>query len=241
MKGKTVMMGFVLCLFCMCVFSPVIQVGAIDADGSGELDSRNARVVLQYAVNSIGLSEKEVCRLDQNFDGVLDSTDARSILQKAVGAWQPIFWTEAANELPEKAETVEFTVRKEEKLPPSDYEGNIRLYLARSRADITAIISEIYQNTGAPGPALEETYDAAYFADHTVLVLECMLGAGTTTQRVDQILWDQGQLIVCQTLTDTSHPTPDLAHQYVFIELDNTQLDGVRSVACYIKWETRAE
>ncbi|MBE6757816.1 MAG: hypothetical protein E7552_04625 [Ruminococcaceae bacterium] len=58
-----------------------LQIG--DADGSGTVDSTDARLVLQYAVQKISaLPAAEVADVDGS--GTVDSTDARLILQYAV-------------------------------------------------------------------------------------------------------------------------------------------------------------
>ena len=55
-----------------------------DVDGSGKVDSTDARLVLQYAVKKIPGSALELSAADVNGDGKVDSTDARLILQYAV-------------------------------------------------------------------------------------------------------------------------------------------------------------
>ncbi|MBE6768192.1 MAG: hypothetical protein E7549_04690 [Ruminococcaceae bacterium] len=55
-----------------------------DVDGSGTVDSTDARMVLQYAVKKIGASALNVEQADVDGNGTVDSTDARLILQYAV-------------------------------------------------------------------------------------------------------------------------------------------------------------
>lgn len=55
-----------------------------DADGTGTIDSSDARLVLQYAVGKIGAQAVDFAAADVDGSGALDSTDARLILQYAV-------------------------------------------------------------------------------------------------------------------------------------------------------------
>jgi hypothetical protein len=56
-----------------------------DADHSGEVDSSDARLVLQYAVKKIDNTALDMDAADVNDDQTIDSADARMILQYAVG------------------------------------------------------------------------------------------------------------------------------------------------------------
>ncbi len=55
-----------------------------DVDGSGKIDSTDARLVLQYAVKKIDAAALTVAAADVDGSGKVDSTDARLILQFAV-------------------------------------------------------------------------------------------------------------------------------------------------------------
>lgn len=55
-----------------------------DIDGNGVVDSTDARLALQYAVDKISLTEWQIIRGDVNSDGKIDTTDARLILQMAI-------------------------------------------------------------------------------------------------------------------------------------------------------------
>ena len=55
-----------------------------DVDGSGTVDSTDARLTLQYAVKKIDATKLDTAVADVNGDGKADSTDARLILQYAV-------------------------------------------------------------------------------------------------------------------------------------------------------------
>lgn len=61
----------------------ITRVG--DVDGSGKVDSTDARLVLQYAVGKIGGEALDLTATDVDGSGKTDSTDARLILQFAVG------------------------------------------------------------------------------------------------------------------------------------------------------------
>ncbi len=56
-----------------------------DVDGDGWINTTDARLTLQFAVDKLSLSEKEQAFADVNGDGNVDTTDARLILQYAVG------------------------------------------------------------------------------------------------------------------------------------------------------------
>lgn len=56
-----------------------------DLNGNGAVNSADARLVLQYVVGAIKLTEEERKLADVNNDGQVDSADARIILQTAVG------------------------------------------------------------------------------------------------------------------------------------------------------------
>lgn len=56
-----------------------------DVNGDGRVDTADARLVLQAAVEKIELSEAEAAAADVNGDDRVDTTDARLILQGAVG------------------------------------------------------------------------------------------------------------------------------------------------------------
>ncbi len=60
----------------------IVSVG--DVDGSGKVDSTDARLVLQYAVKKIDGAKLELATADVDGSGKVDSTDARLILQYAV-------------------------------------------------------------------------------------------------------------------------------------------------------------
>lgn len=55
-----------------------------DIDGSGVVDTTDARLALDYAVGKITLTDWQVIRGDVNNDGKMDTTDARLILEMAV-------------------------------------------------------------------------------------------------------------------------------------------------------------
>ncbi len=55
-----------------------------DVNEDGAVNSLDARLVLQYAVDALTLTEKQLEAGDMNGDGVVDSPDARLILQAAV-------------------------------------------------------------------------------------------------------------------------------------------------------------
>lgn len=55
-----------------------------DVDGGGKVDSTDARMTLQYAVQKIGEQQLDARAADVNGDGTVNSTDARLILQHAV-------------------------------------------------------------------------------------------------------------------------------------------------------------
>jgi len=62
-----------------------VQHGTVgDVDGSGKIDSTDARLVLQYAVKKIDASALNAAVADVDGSGKVDSTDARLILQYAV-------------------------------------------------------------------------------------------------------------------------------------------------------------
>jgi len=62
--------------------SPTVTAG--DVDGSGRVDSTDARLTLQYAVQKITADGLEIAAADVDGSGRVDSTDARLILQYAV-------------------------------------------------------------------------------------------------------------------------------------------------------------
>lgn len=55
-----------------------------DVDGDGDVDSTDARTVLQAAVGKVDLTDEQAAAADVDRDGDVDSTDARLILQDAV-------------------------------------------------------------------------------------------------------------------------------------------------------------
>ncbi len=55
-----------------------------DVNGDNAVDSKDARMVLQYAVDAITLTEAQKARANVSVDDAIDSKDARSILQIAV-------------------------------------------------------------------------------------------------------------------------------------------------------------
>ncbi len=55
-----------------------------DIDGSGKVDTTDARLALQYAVEKITLTEDQLLAADVDGSGKVDTTDARLILQYAV-------------------------------------------------------------------------------------------------------------------------------------------------------------
>lgn len=61
-----------------------------DVNGDGRVDSTDARLVLQYAVNKIPATALKLAAADVDASGTIDSTDARLILQyavKKIGQW----------------------------------------------------------------------------------------------------------------------------------------------------------
>ncbi len=65
-------------------FSILIKGFLGDVDNNGAINSTDARLVLQYAVNKIDSTALNVTVADVNDDGIVNSTDARLILQYAV-------------------------------------------------------------------------------------------------------------------------------------------------------------
>ncbi len=72
-----------VCDVCGSERVPLLVFG--DVDGSGKVDSTDARLVLQYAVGKIDDTALNVAVADVDGSGKVDSTDARLILQYAVG------------------------------------------------------------------------------------------------------------------------------------------------------------
>jgi hypothetical protein len=68
------------------VAESTLRLGDVNADN--KVDSTDARLVLQYAVNKIGKESLQEGAADVDGSGVIDSTDARLILQYAVGKIQ---------------------------------------------------------------------------------------------------------------------------------------------------------
>ncbi len=56
-----------------------------DVNGDGKVNSSDARLVLQYTVELIQLTEEQLARANMNGDTLVNSSDARMILQAAVG------------------------------------------------------------------------------------------------------------------------------------------------------------
>ena len=56
-----------------------------DVNGDGQVDTTDARLVLQAAIGKVKLEEMQEAAADVNGDGKVDTSDAREILQKAVG------------------------------------------------------------------------------------------------------------------------------------------------------------
>ena len=56
-----------------------------DVNGDGKVNSSDARLVLQYPVELIQLTEEQLARANMNGDTLVNSSDARMILQAAVG------------------------------------------------------------------------------------------------------------------------------------------------------------
>ena len=56
-----------------------------DVDGDGQIDSSDAREILQYSVGLGTLTPEQLICADVNFDGVVDSEDARIILNWLIG------------------------------------------------------------------------------------------------------------------------------------------------------------
>ena len=61
---------------------PDVTLG--DIDGNGKIDTTDARLALQYAVEKITLTEDQLFAGDVDASGKVDTTDARLILQYAV-------------------------------------------------------------------------------------------------------------------------------------------------------------
>ena len=55
-----------------------------DVNGDGKVNSSDARLVLQYTVELIPLTEEQLARANMNGDGLVNSSDARLILQATV-------------------------------------------------------------------------------------------------------------------------------------------------------------
>ena len=67
-----------------CVFTIPSPLLFGDVSGTGEIDSTDARMLLQHEVNLITLTNKQLTCADVSNDGETDSTDARLILQYEV-------------------------------------------------------------------------------------------------------------------------------------------------------------
>ncbi len=62
--------------------APAVTYGDVNNDGN--IDSSDARIVLQAAVNKVTLTEEQILAADVDGNETIDSSDARAILQKAV-------------------------------------------------------------------------------------------------------------------------------------------------------------
>ncbi len=57
-----------------------------DVNGDGAVDSKDARLILQYSVGSVVLTDGQLQAANMNGDSDVDSKDARNVLQRAVEA-----------------------------------------------------------------------------------------------------------------------------------------------------------
>ncbi len=85
--GRTVYRGIEgwICLDYATLLTPSDTVTPGDVNDDGAVDSKDARLVLQAAVDAVSLTDAEFERADITGDGVVDSSDARRILQITVG------------------------------------------------------------------------------------------------------------------------------------------------------------
>ena len=84
--AKTITVSFGDCTAAFTVTVQAADVGRPTGDisGDGTVDTTDARLTLQYAVQKITLDESQLAAADVNGDGKVDTTDARLILQYAV-------------------------------------------------------------------------------------------------------------------------------------------------------------
>ncbi len=68
--------------FVIITIQPPFEMGDVNKDG--RIDSKDARLILQFTVEAIELTSEQQALADSNGDGDIDSKDARKILQTAV-------------------------------------------------------------------------------------------------------------------------------------------------------------
>ncbi len=227
----------------LCIFFSSSVIATPDASSrlfadnwDGTLHISHARQALQHAVGKINLPSDDVLRLDQDGDGALSIADARILLQKVVGKWTPTPFTEKVNNLPD-GERVDFRALGQTKIASAPNTETNGLYLAKSYTDLKAILSQLYADAGVSAPDVDEAYTGIDFANHAVLVLHCVDGAGNTTQRVDNLLRVDGQLILCSTAVQEAQPTPDMGNRFLLVEIDIQVLAGIQTLVYYNEQE----
>ncbi len=166
-----------------------------DVNGDGVVNTTDARITLQYAVEKIGMSEDEWIAADVNGDEVVNTTDARLILQYAV----------------EKID--KFPGEKEEQPPqPTEPEPTEPSNPTKPHEPPTSK-KEVYPEETEKNPAAEDTW-----ADYTSMnpIFNNIFTADPSAH-----VWKDGRLYVYPSHDVFPSQGCDLMNQYHVYSTDN--------------------
>lgn len=104
-----------------------------------------------------------------------------------------------------------------------------KLRLVKSRQELIDVFSMNEPSLNAP--KVNEKYSDAYFNQKFILVMAGHHGVGADEQSIDKILLKDDKLITYSTLLSIAPPIS--TKRYVLIELDNNNLENVKSLVLY--------
>ncbi len=152
-----------------------------------------------------------------------DITEAIEAIEEAMANLVPLFHN--------GERSIPFTIAQECRV--WNYSSSqTELYLVKSPAQMDEILDTIGgQNTAVyTKPVRDKKYNEAFFEENSLIISLNVVGGGDCYQKIDGVTVKDDTLTVCRTIYQTPNPTPDMNHQYVLMEVKNSDIEGVTTI-----------
>jgi len=200
----------------------------------------DARAVLQHVVGKIILPAVEAAKLKQGGEGDLSIADARIILQILVGKADPPEPNQEPEPEPEP-ELLKYPVREVNEMPDGtavvlknvENLGHVPGW-EPSEAVIVRSVEELRVCGIDLSAALAEKYDAAFFEENAVIVMNMPVGHANVNHQIDSLVRTGDELCLGTTIywTEGADMTKRVTWRFAF-EVDKADVAGVETVRRY--------